>query len=170
MLKLIRSMRELDFGELLSVYCESEEIYGRYENEDIGKFAAEQEFYQYLNDIFFRTPDSYYALWRPQGSAVAALRLEPYRDGLLLAALETAPAARGMGHATELVSAVVSEFADWKIYAHIRKNNAASMRVHSKCGFKVLSDSATMIDGSFTYSHCTICYDNKEKPGNSPAF
>lgn len=165
MLKLIRCMRDVDFAELLNIYRVSDEIYGCYECDEEGRFSAEHEFYQYLKDVFFQMPDALYAVWSVQRSAVSALRVEAYCDGLLVTALETAPESRRKGYATLLLSAILSEFGSQKIYSHVHRNNAASMRVHEKCGFVRISDSATMIDGSFMPSYCTLCYDNNGKAG-----
>ena len=157
MLRMIRNMYELNFRSLCEVYRDNEEILGSCEGSAEKCLEAEQKFYHYLHDVFFRTPKACYALWEQDGRYLAALRLEPYRDGLVIAALETTPDARGNGHATALMSAVLSQFRDQNIYSHIRKDNFTSLRVHEKCGFFRVSDSAVLLDGSVTSSHWTFC-------------
>ena len=65
---------------------------------------AEQDFYQYLSDVFFHQENSFYAVWTNNGVYVSALRIEPYMDGVLLCALETALNSRRNGYARKLIS------------------------------------------------------------------
>lgn len=160
MLRMIRSMRELDFRALISVYCDNEEILGRHDQYPEKRLDAEQEFYRYLKEVFFRTSGACYAVWEQDGRYLAALRLEPYRDGLLITALETVPEARGKGCATALLSAALQEFTNHIIYSHVRKDNFPSLRIHEKCGFTRVSDFAVMLNGSVTYSYCTLRFGN----------
>lgn len=158
MLRMIRSMRELNFRALTDVYCDNEEILGHHDQGPERRLDAEQEFYRYLKEVFFCTSEACYAVWARDGRYLAALRIEPYRDGLLIAALETAPGARGNGYATALLSAVLQKFNNRIFYSHVRKDNITSLRVHEKCGFICVSDSAVMLSGSVTLSHCTLCF------------
>ena len=122
---------------------------------------AEQSFYQYLKDIFFPADGAFYAIWEADGCYVSALRIEPYRDGLLLAGLETAPDHRQKGYALLLVQAVqkmLSEKGPVTIYSHVRKNNHPSRKLHEKSGFRMISDSAAYIDGSVSFRACTYRY------------
>lgn len=155
MLQLIDSMSKLKFHELMDVYVEGnlengQELYPSCsENEQL--MRAEQDFYQYLNSVFFRQEKSVYALWVHEGRYVSALRLEPYVDGLLLSALETAPNSRGKGYAYLLISSVLEVLSKKQrgcIYSHVSKNNKASLGVHRKCGFQILKDHAVYSDGS----------------------
>ena len=161
MLKVIRNMRDLNFGALKDVYADNEEILGKHNATAEERIIAEQTFYQYLHEVFFRDPCSFYAVWNFDGRYLAALRLEPYRDGLLITALETAPGARQKGYASSLLAAALQEVKDQKVYAHVKKNNHISLHVHKKCGFLVVSDSAVMLDGSVTSSYSTLCYNPK---------
>ena len=122
---------------------------------------AESDFYNYLRSVFFRQPDSFYAVWEAEGRYKAALRLEPYSDGLLLCALETAPEDRNRGYATQLIRAVqryLSELDDGKLYSHVSKRNAASLAVHNKCGFVIMKDYAVYADGSVLHNSYTLVY------------
>ena len=88
-------LRDISFSSLMTVYEEGNrenaaEFWPHLEERE-RMIQAEQEFYQYLKQIFFPTENARYCILVEQGSYVSALRLEPYRDGLLLEALETAP-------------------------------------------------------------------------------
>ena len=67
---------------------------------------AEEEFYRYLSQVFFKTPGAICAVWEESGRYVSALRLEPYRDGLLLEALDSQTKLRRRGYAGGLIEAV----------------------------------------------------------------
>jgi RimJ/RimL family protein N-acetyltransferase len=164
MLKIAKKLDQLSFRQLMDVYEESNrqngwERYGRLpESHQI--IEAEQDFYQYLNKVFFRTSDAVYAIWEEQGTYVSALRLEPYRDGHLLEALETAPPSRRQGYAEKLIRAVQDQFPNQRIYSHVGKKNVPSLRVHEKCGFRRISEYAAYIDGSVNQRACTLCWEN----------
>ncbi|MBQ7817866.1 MAG: GNAT family N-acetyltransferase [Oscillospiraceae bacterium] len=153
MLYLAKSLQQLRFGDLMEVYME-----GNLEKaSEAGLLQGEQDFYQYLRDCFFPTDGAVYAVWVKGSEYISALRLEPYKDGLLLEALETAPKHRRKGYATKLVNAVLAQFPDQKIYSHVSKRNAPSLTVHEKCGFRKILDSATYIDGSVNAQAVTLC-------------
>lgn len=152
MLILAGKLRELSFGQLMEIYAEDNLEKGRElapeESEARQTALGEQDFYQYLDQIFFRTPGAVYAVWEEAGIYVSALRLEPYRDGLLLEALETRPDRRRQGFAGALVQAVLARMGDAKIYSHVDKRNLASLRTHESCGFRKILDYAVYADGS----------------------
>ena len=111
MLQIIRSMSQLDFSGMMALYEE-----GNLENaadlyphlpQGQGLAQAEQDFYQYLRECFFKTPGAYYAVWAENGQYRSALRMEPYKDGMLLAALETHPDFRRRGYGEKLIRAKV---------------------------------------------------------------
>lgn len=118
---------------------------------------AEQNFYQYLQEGFYSVPGAVYAIWVEKDVYVCALRLEPYEDGILLEALETAPSERRKGYAEKLIRAVQMHFSQ-KIYSHVSKKNTASLRVHEKCGFYEILDYAKYIDGSVVRTAVTLRY------------
>lgn len=134
MLKVISSMAELPLEHL-------EQVYGQ---------AVDEE---YLRFEFFHIPGAKICLWYVEGVCVSALRLEPWRDGLLLTGLETAPLWRNQGYAGALLLAVQSHLAQqgsYRLYAHIHKRNLPSVRVHERCGFRMISDTAALLDGTVT--------------------
>lgn len=162
MLRIITKMAELSLPALMPVYEQSNLANASDNWPDLPNgFAlqlAEQEFGQYLREVFFKTPGAFCAVWEEEGKYVSALRLEPFRDGMLLEALETAPAERRKGYAVKLVRSVLAFMGDMKVYSHVGKRNAASLAVHKHCGFRVLQDHAAYIDGSVDRRCCTLCY------------
>lgn len=165
MLIIATSFRQLRFGELMEVYADAnaKKVFD-WPNLPSG-FAlqlAEQDFRQYLQEVFFRTNGALCAVWEESGKYVSALRLEPYKDGLLLEALETAPAERKKGYAATLIREVqryLMEQGPVKLFSHVNKKNTASLRTHEKCGFSVISDHAVYISGSVDYRCCTYLYE-----------
>ena len=161
MLVIAESLRSLNFGQLMEVYEEGNLENGAEFWPDLPQaqqlLNAEQDFYQYLKECFFSTDGAFYALWVANGAYVSALRLEPYQDGLLLEALETAPQHRGRGYATALITAVMQTVGDTKVYSHVSKRNTASLRTHEKCGFHRILDHAVYADGSVLTTSCTLC-------------
>lgn len=158
MLKIFQKLHDLRFSKLADVYFD-----GVVES-DSNRLTAEQEFYIYLRDVFFTNRNSFYAVWLEKDRYVAALRLEPYLDGLLLEGLQTVHAERSLGFATLLLSQTLDYLKDngvCAVYSHVEKNNFPSMRVHEKCGFSICSDTATFIDGSFSTKAFTYLYQCK---------
>ncbi len=154
MVKIIRSLRELDIAQLKNVYAESL-------NSGKDLLAAQQDFYGELMH-FFKESAAYYAVLQSEGDYVAALRVEPYRDGLIVAGLETAPAHRRKGYAKKLLSAVVQQMpSGFMIYSHVDKKNDPSIAVHLACGFERKLEHAVFLDGSVSPNFCTFI---KETP------
>ena len=163
MLKVIQSMSELHFSKLMEVYLEGNIENGKqryaHDSEEIQLLKAESDFYHYLNSVFFRQKDSMYMIWEAGGRYKAALRLEPYLDGYLLCALETAPSDRRKGFATILVRHTIemlSEQGSGILYSHVSKRNTASLAVHHKCGFNIVKNHAVYSDGSVLHSSYTF--------------
>ena len=163
MLRIVKNMRDLSFGALMEVYRESNTENGMEFWPEEAPWRqlqlAEERFYEYLRFDFFSAPGSFYALWEVAGKPVSALRLEPYRDGLLLEALETAPEHRGKGYAQQLIESILDTLQSGKVYSHVGKKNDASLRVHEKCGFRRISEQAVYIDGSANSRCCTFLYE-----------
>lgn len=163
MLKLVRNMRELPFRALMDVYAEGnrEKAVDEWPDlpEGLALEMAEQDFYQYLREGFFTTSGALYALWESDGTYTSALRLEPYRDGLLMEALETAPEHRRKGHGEALIRAVLNRIGGTKLYSHVHKSNVPSLNIHEKCGFQRIKEYAVYIDGSVNHRCCTFCHE-----------
>lgn len=161
MLKIIHSLRDLDFDQLMQVYEEGNRENGRDNYPMLSTaeqlLAAQQDFYAFLQ-AFFKEKHAFYAVWEVEDEYKAALRLEPFLDGLLLEALETKPSERRKGYAQELINGVASYLQilqHQKIYSHIHKKNTPSIAVHIACGFKNILPYARYIDGSVLHSNCT---------------
>lgn len=167
MLIIARNLGELSFGKLMDVYYEgnlengADRWPGEPESRQIA--LAEQDFYKYLQQVFFSAEGARYLIWEEQGKYVSALRLEPWRDGLLLEALETAPDQRRKGYAKTLIRAALEQMGDLKIYSHVSKRNTPSLKTHEACGFKKILDYAVYLDGSVLRHMDTLCFDPKEK-------
>lgn len=165
MLKIYTSIQGLDFGQLMAVYAQSNlenalELYP-HEESNVAIMRVEQDFYCFLKEDFFETQGAFYAVWEHNGRYVSALRMEPYRDGNLLEALETAPAQRRKGYAKALIKAVTSylrEQSNRKVYSHVNKKNHASLKAHEACGFNRILEYAVYIDGSVMQNSCTLQY------------
>lgn len=165
MLQIAKSLKELSFEALMQVYKQDNQENGREFYPDEPEMRqlqlAEERFYQYLRESFFSVPGALYALWVQDGAYVSALRLEPYRDGLLLEALSTHPEHRRKGYATALIRAVQAYVGVGKIYSHVGKKNTPSRKTHESCGFRILSNQAVYIDGSVNSRAYTMCYEGK---------
>ena len=146
MLKLVSSMDKLNTEQYLAVYRQS--------NRD---FRAEEKMLSYLREDFFSIRGAVCALWEVGSCYVSALRFEPYKDGYLITALETAPLERRKGYAKFLLQAVISNFSG-SVYSHIEKSNKLSMSLHLACGFEICSDSAVLLDGTVTSGYYTLVF------------
>ena len=160
MLLIAKRLEELNFSALMDIYIEGNlekaEEYG-----DGGLLRAEREFYDYLREDFFRQQGAFYAVWTEQGRYVSALRLEPYKDGWLLEALETAPDYRKKGYAKALMIAVLEYMNQSIIYSHVSKRNEAFLRTHYACGFQKHLDHVVYLDGSVTNRGVTLKFDGR---------
>lgn len=161
-------MSELNTEQLLRVYRQTILEQGLANYPDLSRaqqiVRGESDFLSYLREDFFPLRGAFYCLWIVNNRYVSALRFEPYRDGLLLEALETEPDERERGYAFALVSDVLSflKNSDFTVvYSHIAKKNNSSIRLHQKCGFQRISDSATLINGSVSNRFCTMAYNLK---------
>ena len=157
MLLIMKRLEELDFSALMDVYIEGNrekaEEYG-----DGGLLPAEREFFDYLREDFFRQKDAFNAVWQVGAQYVSALRLEPYGDGWLLEALETAPNHRKQGYAKALMAEVLDMMGESAVYSHVSRRNEASLRTHYACGFQKHLDHVVYLDGSVSNRAVTLRY------------
>ncbi len=164
MLQIISASSMLDYGQMVNVYRESllregQEKYP-YLEENQQQLEVEQDFFLFLKS-FLKQPDSFCAVWALDCGYVSALRIEPYRDGLLVEGLETEPNFRNHGYAKQLLRATLDYLNNrgrLKIYSHIHNQNIASVKVHLSCGFICVSDCAAYVDGSVDNCSCTYLY------------
>ena len=163
MLIIAKRMNDFSFGKLMEVYAEGNLENGQDLWPDEPQWRqialAEQEFYSYLRQIFFKTDGVACLIWEEHGRYISALRLEPYRDGLLLEALETSPEHRRMGYGTLLVKAALEYAGNVKVYSHVGKQNVPSLRTHERCGFRRILEYSVYADGSVNDRCCTLCHE-----------
>ena len=159
MLLIAEKLYQLHFGRLMEVYAEGNRENAGYFYPNLplqqGVLEAEQDFYRYLKDSFFTTAGAFYAVWEEEERYYSALRLEPYRDGLLMEAVETAPEHRRKGYAYRLMTEVFRYLGNGIVYVHIENGNQPSIGLHEKMGFEKIQDYAVYIDGSVNRSSGT---------------
>ena len=168
MLISVNRLGNLDFRRLMDLYAEGNRANAEALYPDLafnqGILSAESDFYGYLQEVFFQTKGAFYYIWEENGVYLSALRLEPYRDGLLLEALETHPDYRRMGYGKKLIQSVqcaLRKQGSVVLYSHIGKRNMASLKTHLACGFQRISEQAVYIDGSVTDRACTMRYSEE---------
>ncbi len=156
---------DLDFEELVEVCQEDILTHGRlhYPNESTTEQLrlAEVDFADYLRNVFFRQKGSAYCILVNEGKYISAARLEPYEDGYLLTALITRVDYRRMGYGRQLLLDLMTDcVANGRlpIYSHIANRNVVSYSLHLQCGFRVLKDTATYLDGSVHTDSKTFIY------------
>ena len=148
MLKICKSLCDLDFDKLCRTFDYDENC-----------STQRRKLYEYLSDDFFRRRGSFYAVWILNDEYVSSLRMEPFEDGLLLEALQTRSSDRRKGYAKKLLNGVLNSniiAGKLPVYAHIYRNNHASKKLHSACGFRPHLDYARFIDGTTSANACTV--------------
>jgi len=159
-----RAMKELSFSRLMRIYREACLERGTELAPELSEesriLLGEDAFYEYLQSSFFRHPGAQYLILQKEDDYVSALRLEPWQDGLLLEALETAPQLRCRGYASELLREVCDRYPG-PVYSHVVRHNKASLAVHQRCGFQIASRSARMLDGTVTDRIYTLVWQKK---------
>ena len=159
MLRIVNRSSDMPKSALFSICRESLLEQGRTEYPSLSEGQAleqaELDLWEYLRTDFF-SQHGLYAFWEKEGRPVSALRLEPFRDGMLLEALETMPEERCKGNAKALIAAVQKEFCPCVLYSHVAKDNLPSLKVHRECGFTEESDHAVFVDGSVSSRYFTL--------------
>lgn len=148
MMHIYASPIKIDVDKLMRIYHEAD--------------LSLREQRNFCDDLyhFFNVRGAVYAVWEITGDYVCALRVEPYRDGVIIAGLHTRSDMRGMGHASALLSCVLEHLQQKKVYSHIAKSNKPSIFVHQKCGFKQVADFAVFLDGTVSHNYVTYCVEN----------
>ena len=165
MLKVISSLSDIDFRQLMNVYEQTNCLTAKREypklSENLQILYSEQDFYGFL-ELFFRTKNAEYCIWLVDGVYTSAVRVEPYQDGFILEALETALPERRKGYAKVLLQNVIvylSSKGKGKLYSHVEKTNVASLKLHQECGFCIIADEAIYIDGTYHMDSYTLCLE-----------
>lgn len=159
MIFLADHINKLNFAKLTSLYAEDIERnrklnYGRlYAHE--GRLLAEQDYYQYLRDVFFGSYGGKMFLLEEGDRYLSAVCFEPFKDGLLLNSLITAKDVRRNGYARNILSYAFDQIEGFTIYSHIHCRNRASILLHEQLDFVKLYDYAHMLDGAVCSDHIT---------------
>ena len=149
MLIPITHYNDLDARKLMDIYSESNYkntdyfyTHIRDTNEAIRK--VEENFLDYLKERFFKLDEPVYWVLEKDGMWVSALRVSKIQTALYyLEALETRPDKREKGYATLLLSGVVDSLkkrGPFLLCDCVSKQNSASLHVHQRCGFQIVSD------------------------------
>ena len=170
MLIAAHRLSELDFPRLMEVYEEENRTEGR---RLLPEAPPEQQMEHvreearlYLRDVFFRQKGAAVYVLEENGVYLSALRVEAYRDGVLLQSLETRPDRRRQGCADRLIRQMLGTLAPGtKVYSHVARKNAASEAVHLGCGFVRQKEFAGLLDGTVTAQYVTMFLrTGKERP------
>ena len=111
---------------------------------------------------FFSQEGAFCAGWVTESGMCSVLRIQRYGDGVLLTGVETAPEQRSRGYAYALICAVLAHLRQHgfgKVYSHVDRKNIPSLKLHEKCGFYKLRDTARLLDGSVTTKMDTLCIE-----------
>ena len=146
------SFETLDFPALMEVYVEGNLENGAYfwpeETPQRRMELAVEAFRDYLVNGFYGTAHGTYWIWVENGRYISSLRLEEHPEGLLLEALETRPDCRKLGHAKQLIMAVLDRLPEGtRVYSHVNRENTPSLATHESCGFSKALDYAVDPDG-----------------------
>lgn len=150
MLLRITSCTDLDSRKLMDIYSENntenaEDFYPGETDRDVALRKVETGFMSFLEQEFFTWTKAACWIWEEDGLWVSALRNCEIQDGLhYLEALETHPAHRNKGYGSLLLSRVLSamrEDGPFRLCDCVSKRNAASLKIHEKCGFRIVSES-----------------------------
>ncbi len=156
MLTYISDIKNLPFFEICHVYGQSLE-----RSTSEGFWQEKHGLYHELQS-FITERKGILALWRTEQGIESILRMEKYNDGYLIQSLETCPESRRKGFAFCLMTAVLEDCPSGTLlYSHVKKNNIASMHLHLKCGFQILTDMARLLDGTVSNRYATLCYIKK---------
>lgn len=166
MFEIIKDFRKLNMRSLLQVYEEEIQKQGA-ENypqmdDNLRILESEQDTYSYFK-LFLSQSGSLCCIWNMEGEYVSALRVEHYLDGVLITGLATCPKYQKKGYAYKLMDSTIKylhECGTIKIYSHIRKDNIPSIKVHEKCGFVRIKDTASFLDRSADIYSGTYLLEN----------
>ena len=152
MLVLMESMSHPQLSAAMRLYANSRE------RDRIGDARAVYEFFL----DFFSQKDAFCAGWVTEDGMCSVLRIQHYTDGVLLTGVETAPLQRSRGHAYALICTVLAHLRQRgvrKVYSHVDRKNIPSLKLHEKCGFYKLRDTARLLYGSVTAKMDTLCIE-----------
>lgn len=147
MLHRITAFDAIDQRRLMDIYQESNkenamEFYRGMPRANAVR-RVERDFLEFIRTKFFSGSGRTYWVLEQEHVWVCALRLAVVEQGVLyLEALETHPDYRRRGFAVRLLKGVMEELekeGPYKLCDCVHKNNEASLKIHEKCGFKIVS-------------------------------
>ncbi len=149
MIRQISQYANLDERQLMSLSAEgnrenADYFYPEMEDREAAVRQAEKDFLHYLENDFFTCPGRTYWVLEKHQKWVSAVRLYQLKpDFYYMEALETHPAYRRKGLASQLLHEVIRTL-QWKgafqLRSCVSKKNIASLRAHERCGFQIVSD------------------------------
>ena len=148
---LLKILKYCDLNErmLMDIYAESnfentDYFFPDEENKELAVPKVEAGFFDFLKNAFFLQNEPAYWIFEENGVWYSALRPCKVLNGpYYLEALETRPDFRGEGYASLLLSSVLDalkENGPFRICDCVSKKNTASLKVHEKCGFQIVSE------------------------------
>lgn len=149
MLLRITDYKDIDERKLMDVYNESnfentDYFYPNEKNKEVAVKSVEEGFLDYLKNDFFIIPGSTYWVLEENGVWISALRTNLISKGLYyIEALETRPDSRKKGYTTSLLNQIIETLkkeGPFRLCSCVSKKNEASLKVHQKCGFKIVSE------------------------------
>jgi ribosomal protein S18 acetylase RimI-like enzyme len=149
MLLRIEKFCDLNERKLMDIYSESnfentDYFFPDEENKELAVQKVEAGFLDFLKNEFFLQNKAAYWIFEENGVWYSALRTCKVLNGpYYLEALETRPDFRGEGYASLLLSSVLDalkENGPFRICDCVSKKNTASLKVHEKCGFQIVSE------------------------------
>ena len=149
MLLKIQNYCDLNERMLMDIYSESnfentDYFFPDETNKEIAVQKVEAGFLGFLKNEFFLQNEAAYWILEENGVWYSALRTCKVLNGLYyLEALETRPDFRKEGYASLLLSSVLDVFrkdGPFRICDCVSKKNTASLKVHEKCGFQIVSE------------------------------
>ena len=149
MLLKIQNYCDLNERMLMDIYSESnfentDYFFPDEENKELAVQNVETGFLNFLKNEFFLQNDAAYWILEENGVWYSALRTCKVLNGpYYLEALETRPDFRKEGYASLLLSSVLDVLrkdGPFRICDCVSKKNTASLKVHAKCGFQIVSE------------------------------
>lgn len=148
-IEIVDSFDRIDGRKLMDLYAESnkenaEFFYPGLQDKSEALEKTEADYLNYLKNEFFSVAGNLYVIYEADGIWLSALRLYRIKDGFYyLEALETHPDHRRKGYGSCLLDGllnVLKEQGPFQICDCVGKQNHASLSVHKKCGFRIVSD------------------------------
>ena len=149
MLLKIEQYCDLNERMLMDIYSESnfentDYFFPDEENKEIAVQKVEIGFLDFLKNEFFSQNEAAYWIFEENGVWHSALRTCKVLNGpYYLEALETRPDSRKKGYASLLLLSVLDVLkkgGSFRICDCVGKKNPASLKVHKKCGFQIVSE------------------------------